>query len=172
LETPDISQLMAQTPLQGIRALNPGSGWDDSMDGTRTEMEPHTPQKLFGDDEDADQENYDREDDAGSFVEEDTILGVPPRGGIGDEDEYGEGEGTKEDVSVVLPKALDFTAVRKGADSPDEDEDDQPLLKFASSATLLPPVSKSPEGPTPLAKVDIPLERFVVGLARYSSQST
>jgi hypothetical protein len=55
---------------------------------------------LFGDDEDADQEEYGPEEDTGSFVEEDTVLGVPPRGGLGDEEEYGEEEGVSGRMKV------------------------------------------------------------------------
>lgn len=164
LETPDISRLMAQTPLQGIKSLKAGSGWDDSMDRTVEELEPHTPPKrLFGDDEDADLEEYDPEDDSDSFVEEDTVLGVQPRTGLGDGDEYGEEESLREDESVILPKVLDFTAVGKGADSPDEHEDDQLPPSSAMRATPLHSAAQSPRISTPLSKTDIPLERFVVG---------
>jgi len=170
LETPDISQLMAQTPLHGIKALGSGSGWDDSIDGTVEALEPRTPSKrLFGDDEDVDLEEYQPDDDTGSFIEEDTILGVPPRGGLGDEDTYGEEEGGREEEGVILPKVLDFTTVRKGADSPDENGDDQPLSTSAMSATTLPPVTKSPGTSAPPPRVDIPLERFVVGLVHHPS---
>ena len=175
LETPDVSQLIAQTPLRGIKTLKSGSGWDYSVDGTE---ELHTPpRRLFGDDDDDDddvnQEEYDPEDDAGSFVEEDTVLGGPPRGASDDENEYGEETGLGEGGSIVLPKVLDFTTARNGADSLGENEDEQPPPKFATSATPLHPVGKSLQAsvdPPSLAKVDIPLERFVVRLARCSSQ--
>lgn len=168
LETPDVSQLMAQTPLHGIKALKSGTGWDDSMDGA-AEVEPHTPPKrLFSDDEDVDQEEYDPEGDTSSFVEEDTVLGVSQRSGLDCEDKYGEEEGLREDEGVVLPKVLDFTTVRKGAESPDENEDDQPSLMSVTSAAPLHPVTKSSEASAPLSKVDIPLERFVVGLSHCS----
>ena len=145
---------MAQTPLRGIKSLKSGSGWDDSMDVTVDEMEPRTPpQKLFGHDEDVDQE-----EDTGSFVEEDTVLGVPLRGGSGGKGEYGEEEELREDEDVILPKVLNFTTTRKGADSPDENEDDQPLPNSATT--------KSPEASASLPNADIPLERFVVSLAK------
>lgn len=141
------------------------------MEETIDEIEPHTPPKrLFGHDEDIDQEEDGPEDDAGSFVEEDTILGVTPRGDLGDEDEYEEEEELREDGGVVLPKVLDFTTVRKGADSPDENEDDQPLPNSARSAPQQRPVNESPRASASLPKVDIPLERFVVGFAYLSSQ--
>jgi hypothetical protein len=166
LETPDISQLMAQTPLRGIKTLKSGSGWDDSMDAAVDQMEPHTPPKrLFGHDEDVDQDEDGSEEEADSFVEEDTVLGIPPRGGSDDEDEYGEEDELREDGSTVLPKVLDFTTVRKGADSPDENEDYQPLPTSATSAKHLHPVNTSTGASASLPKVDIPLERFVVGLA-------
>ena len=162
LETPDISQLMAQTPLRGLKS---GSGWDDSMDGTVHEMGPHTPPKgLFGHDDDIDQEEDGSGEEDGSFVEEDTVLGVPPRGRSDGEDEYGEEE-LGEEGGIMLPKVLDFTTVRKGADSPDENEDYQPLPNSAKSASQLHPVNKSPGASASLPKVDIPLERFVVGPA-------
>jgi hypothetical protein len=130
-------------------------------------MELHTPPKrLFGDDQDVDQEDVDQEDvdqeecdpegDTSSFVEEDTPLGVPLSRGLDDEDKYGEEE-ELQDHDVVLPKMLNFTSVRTGADSPDENEDERPTSKSATGAT--PP----PEASVPLPKVDIPLERFVVG---------
>lgn len=134
------------------------------MDGTVEELELHTPPKrLLGDDEDVDLEEYDPEDDSGSFVEEDTVLGVPPRAGLDDGEEYGEEESLREDRSVMLPKVLDFAAVRKGADSPDENEDDQLPPRSAMSATPLHSVAQSPRASTALSKIDIPLERFVVG---------
>jgi len=140
------------------------------MDGTVEEVGPHTPPKrLFDYDEDVDQEEDGPEDDTGSFVEEDTILGVSPRGVSGGEDECGGEEGLREDEGVMLPKVLDFTKVRKGADSPDENEDDQPLPNSATSATPLHPATKSPRASAQLPRVDIPLERFVVGLAHCSS---
>jgi hypothetical protein len=158
---------MAQTPLHGIKTLKSGGGWDHSMDGTVEE--PHTPpQRLFGGDEDVEQEEYDPEDDSGSFVEEDTVLGGPPRG---DEDECGNEVGLREGEGVVLPRLLDFTTVRKGADSPDENEDDYHPPKSSPSATPSHSASKSPGAAVPLSKVDIPLERFVVGLAHRSSCS-
>lgn len=140
------------------------------MDETVDEMEPHTPPKrLFGYDEDIDQEEDGPEENEGSFVEEDTILGVPPRGGLGGEDEYEEEEELREDGGTMLPKVLDFTTVRKGADSPDENEDDQPLPNSARSAPQLRPVNESPRTSASLPKADIPLERFVVGFAHFSS---
>lgn len=133
------------------------------MDGTVDEMEPRTPpNRLFGHDEDVDQEEDGPEQDSSSFVEEDTILGVPLKDGSGGEDEC------REDEGVVLPKVLNFTSIRKGAGSPDEDEDDQPLPNSATSATQLHPVTKSAGASAPLAKVDIPLERFVVGFEHCS----
>ena len=132
------------------------------MDVTVDEMEPRTPpQKLFSHDEDVDQE-----EDTGSFVEEDTVLGVPLRGGSGGKGEYREEEELREDEGVILPKVLNFTTTRKGADSPDENEDDQPLPNSATSARHLHPVTKSPEASASLPNVDIPLERFVVSLAK------
>jgi len=167
LETPDISQLMAQTPLRGLKSLKSGSGWDDSMDGTVDEMGPHTPPRgCFGHDDDIDQEGDGSEEEDGSFVEVDTVLGVPPRGGPDGEDEYGEEDELGEEGGIILPKVLDFTTVRKGADSPDENEDHQPLPNSATSASQLHPVNKSPGASASLPKVDIPLERFVVGLAQ------
>ena len=163
LRTPDISQLMAQTPLRGIKALKSGSGWDDSIDGTVEEVEPNTPPKrLFDDDEDVDEDEYDPVGDTSSFVEEDTILGVQPRSGLDDEDTYGEEDELQEDEGIVLPKVLDFTTVRKGAESPDENEDDRPP---SPSATLLHPIAKSAEASVPLSN---PLERFIVGLSHCS----
>ena len=136
------------------------------MDGIVDEMEPRTPpRRLFGQDEDADQEEDGAEQDSGSYVEEDTILGVPLRDVSGGEDEYREDEGLGEDEDIVLPKVLNFTTIRKGEDSPDENEDDQPLPNSATSPAQLHPVTKSPGASAPLAKVDIPLERFVVGFA-------
>ncbi len=155
---------MAQTPLRGIKSLKSGSGWDDSMDGIVDEMEPHTPPKrLFGHDDDVDQE-----EDTGSFVEEDTVLGVPLRDGSGGKDGYREEDGFGEDEGVMLPKVLNFTTIRKGANSPDDNEDDQPLPNSATSATQLHPVTKSPRASAPSPKVDIPLERFVVNLAKFA----
>ena len=135
------------------------------MDGTVDEMDPRTPpNRLFGYDEDVDVEEDGPEQDSSSFVEEDTILGVPLRDVSGGEDEYREDDGLGEDEDVVLPKVLNFTTIRKGADSPDEHDDYQPLPNSATSATRLHPVTKPPGASAPLAKVDIPLERFVVGL--------
>ena len=137
------------------------------MDGTVDEVEPHTPPKrLFGHDEDVDQEEDAPEEDTGSFVEEDTILGVPVRSGSGGKGEYREEEEFREDEGVLFPKVLNFTTIRKGADSPDEDEDDQLLPNSATSATQLHPVTESSGASAPSPNVDIPLERFVVGLAK------